>query len=249
MKKIKEIIKKLLIIVFWLLLWQLIISLLNKNLLIAMPTPVTTVKAFISLSQSGDFWLSAFASLLRVVTGFLCAVIVGTVCAVIANKFGLFSDFCAPILRLMRAIPVAAFIILVFLWVEKDYIPQLIAFLTVLPIMWNSTEKSLSAVDKNLLEMSRVMGLSRGKTFRYIIFPSVRPSYSASLITSLGFAWKSGVAAEVICRSGSSLGDMLIVSQSSVEYSEVFAITAVIIIFSVVLEMLLKLLLRKEVAK
>lgn len=230
-------------------MWQLVISLLNKNLLIAMPTPVTTVKAFLSLSRQGEFWLSAVYSLLRVMAGFACAVIIGTVCAVISYKVKVFSAFFSPILRLMRAIPVAAFIILIFLWVQKDNIPQLIAFLTVLPIMWNSTEESLAVVDKNLLEMSKVMGMSRIKIFRYIIFPSVRPTYSASLITSLGFAWKSGVAAEVICRSRTSLGDMLLVSQSSIEYSEVFAITAVIIIFSVLLEGILKFFLRKEVAK
>lgn len=249
MKIIKKLTKKVLIIAFWILLWQLVISLLNKNLLIAMPTPVTTVQAFLTLSRQGEFWLSAMYSLLRVVCGFFCAVVIGTVCAVIAHRFTLFSEFCSPILRLMRAIPVAAFIILVFLWVQKDYIPQLIAFLTVLPIMWSGTEKSLSAVDKNLLEMSKVMGMSRVSTFRYIIFPSVKPSYSANLITGLGFAWKSGVAAEIICRSKASLGDMLLVSQSSVEYSSVFAITAVIIIFSILLEALLKFALRKEVAK
>lgn len=249
MQKIREVTKKLLIIAFWILLWQVVISLLNKNLLIAMPTPVTTVKAFISLSGEKEFWTAAVYSLLRVVSGFVFAVIIGTVCAVIANRFSLFSHFFSPILRLMRAVPVAAFIILVFLWVEKDYIPQLIAFLTALPIMWISTEQALKSVDGQLLEMSEVMSLSRVNIFKYIIFPSVKPTYSASLITSLGFAWKSGVAAEVICRSKDSLGDMLIVSQSSIEYSAVFAITAVIILFSVLLEAILKFLLRKEVAK
>lgn len=249
MHKIKEVTKKLLIILFWLLLWQTVISLLNKNLLIAMPTPVTTVQSFLRLSGKREFWQAASCSLLRVVAGFCCAVIIGTVCAVISHRFKVFSDFFSPILRLMRAVPVAAFIILVFLWVKRDYIPQLIAFLTALPIMWTSTEKALEGVDKGLLEMSKVMSLSRVNTFRYIIFPSVKPTYSANLITGLGFSWKSGVAAEVICRSKASLGDMLIVSQSSIEYSEVFAITAVIIIFSVVLEGLLKLLLRKEAGK
>ncbi len=214
-----------------------------------MPTPITTVEAFVNLSGSAEFWTAAVFSLLRVMSGFLLAVILGTVCAVISARITLFSDFFSPILRLMRAVPVAAFIILVFLWVQKDYIPFLIAFLTVLPIMWISTEKALGSVDKGLLEMAKVMELTRVNTFKFIIFPSVKPTYSANLITSLGFAWKSGVAAEVICRSKNSLGDMLLISQSSIEYSEVFAITAVIIIFSVLLEGILKFLLRKEVAK
>ena len=249
MIKYKRIIKKILIVAFWLLAWQIAFSLLNKNLLIAMPTPVTTVQAFISLAGEKEFWLSAAYSLIRIVLGFGCAVIIGTVFAVAANKFSVISAVFSPILRLMRAVPVAAFIILVFLWVSKDYIPQLIAFLTVLPIIWLTTEQALRGVDKGLTEMARVMGLGGFNTFRYIVFPAVLPSYSASLITGLGFAWKSGVAAEVICRSRDSLGDMLVVSQSSVEYSRVFAITAVIIIFSIALEGALKLLIGKGVAK
>lgn len=249
MIKFKKLYKKILIIAFWLLLWQVGFSVLNKGLLIAMPTPVTTVKAFISLSGQKEFWLSAVYSLLRVLSGFGAAVALATVCAVISNRFSLFSAFFSPILRLMRAVPVAAFIILVFLWVNKDYIPGLIAFLTVLPIMWMSTERALASVDKGLIEMAKVMELSAADKFRFIVFPSVKQTYTANLITSLGFAWKSGVAAEVICRSRDSLGDMLVVSQSAIEYSSVFAITAVIIIFSVLLEGLLKLALRKEVAK
>lgn len=237
-------VKKLIIGFFWLLLWQITFSIANKGLLIDIPTPIMTFSAFLRLCGEGEFWLSAVYSLLRVVAGFLMSVLVGVVMGYLSYRFKLMSDFFSPILRLFRAVPVAAFIILVFLWVDGAFIPQLIAFLTVLPIIWENTEKSFLGVDKNLTEMARVMGMKSADTFRYIIYPSIKPTLTASLITGLGFAFKSGVAAEVICKSANSLGELLWVGKTSIAYDEVFAVTAVIIILSIFLEWIIKKILK-----
>ncbi len=247
--QVKRILRRILIALFWILLWQGAISLANLNLLIAVPTPVSTASAFLRLCKESEFWLSAVSSLYRVLAGYLLAVIVGTVFAFLSDKFTFLGEFFSPVLRLMRAVPVAAFIILVFLWVPDQNIPGLIAFLTVLPLIWSNCHQALSTVDKSLTEMARVMGMKKSGAFRYIVFPSIKPAYTASLVTGLGFAWKSGVAAEVISRTEISLGNLLWVGKNSIDYDEVFAVTAVIVIFSIVLEQLLGLLLRKEVAK
>ena len=205
--------------------------------------------AFIRLSKNISFWLSALYSLYRVLIGFLFAVIVATILAVLCQKVKILNEFISPVLRLMRAVPVAAFIILVFLWVKEKNIPTLIAFLTVLPIIWENTYNALCSVDKNLIEMALVMGMKKGSILRYITFPSIKPAYSAALITGLGFAWKSGVAAEVISRTEISLGNLLWIGKNAIDYDEVFAVTAVIVLFSVIFEYLLKMTLSKGVAK
>ena len=247
--QVKKILKKFLIALFFILLWFGIAYFVNKDLLIAIPTPITTAKALIRLSADIEFWLSAVYSLCRVLIGFLAAVITGTVLAVVSQKVSLIGEIISPLLRLMRAIPVAAFIILVFLWVKEKNIPALIAFLTVLPIIWESTYNALCSVDKSLIEMANVLGMKKSNVFRYITFPSIRPSYSAALVTGLGFAWKSGVAAEVISRTETSLGNLLWIGKNSIDYDEVFAVTVVIVIFSVIFEYLLKVTLSKGVAK
>ena len=245
----KKILKKLLIFFFFILLWQVIAYFVNKNLLIAIPTPITVVFALVRLSKNLSFWLSAVFSLYRVLIGFLLAALTGTVLAVISNKIKIIGEFISPLLRLMRAVPVAAFIILVFLWVKEKNIPTLIAFLTVLPIIWDATYSALCSVDKTLIEMASVLGLSKGKILRFITFPAIKPAYSAALITGLGFAWKSGVAAEVISRTEISLGNLLWIGKNAIDYDEVFAVTVVIVVFSVIFEYLLKLTLKSGVAK
>ena len=62
----------------------------------------------------------------------------------------------------------------------------------------------------------------------------------------MGFAWKSGIAAEVICRTQGSLGDLLWSGKASVSYDEVFALTVVIVVCSGLLQRAATGLRRKE---
>ena len=77
--------------------------------------------------------------------------------------------------------------------------------------------------------------------------PSVRPYFQVALTTGFGFAWKSGIAAEIICTTGHSIGSQIASAKSTLDYAEVFACTAVVVALSLALEWLLKHLIRKEV--
>ena len=62
------------------------------------------------------------------------------------------------------------------------------------------------------------------------------PEVYNSVTTGLGFAWKSGVAAEVLSTPLNSIGTELYNSKVYLETTDLFAWTAVIIIMSAVLE-------------
>ena len=89
-------------------------------------------------------------------------------------------------------------------------------------------------------EAGQVLGLSKTQIFFKIKLPLIFPSFISAALTSLGFAWKSGIAAEVIAKPLNSLGSMLEQSKTHLEISEVFALTAVVAILSLILEVALK---------
>ena len=62
------------------------------------------------------------------------------------------------------------------------------------------------------------------------------PYFLAACTTGLGFAWKSGIAAEVICRPGLSIGRQLQDAKIYLETPEVFAWTATVVVLSILLE-------------
>ena len=218
----------------------------NRALLLPLPTPVDTARALAAMAGEAAFWRSLGLSLLRICAGFLLAVAAGALCAAASHRWRVFRWLMSPLLGLIRAIPVAVFTIVVFLWVSRAYIPSTIVFLTVLPIVWSNVAAGLARLDGQLAEMARVFGMKRWDALRHITLPQLRPYAAAAVATGLGFAWKSGIAAEVICRTQGSLGDLLWSGKASVSYDEVFALTVVIVACSALLQGAAARLTRKE---
>jgi len=223
-------------VLFWLSLWQLGAMAANARLLLPLPTPLSTALALWRLLGTGSFYAAVGASLLRVGLGFLLAFVLGTLCALLSARSSFFKLLTAPLLSLIRAIPVASFTILIFLWVSREKIPSCISFLTVFPVVWASVENGAVALDRGLREMARVFGMPAKRILREITLPALRPFFAAAAANGIGFAWKAGVAAEIICRTASSLGNLLWAGKSSVEYDEVFAVTLVIVLLSALLQ-------------
>lgn len=227
-------------IVFWVLLWHIAATFANKNLLFKIPLPLDTLREFLVCVKLPEFWGNVGTSLWHIISGFALAVTLGFVCGLLSGSSTFFATLTAPLTRLIRAVPVAAFIILAWLWIPSEVIPAFIAFLMVFPIVWSHVETGLLSVDKRLVEMARVMGMDKKGIIKNITVPAVMPQFRVSCITGLGYAWKSGVAAEVICNPTGSIGAMLSNAKSNLEYARVFAIVLTVVLLSLVLENAIK---------
>ena len=224
----------LLVAAFWLAAWELLSRQVNAELLL--PSPRQVAVTGWELVQTELFWRATGLSLLRIVIGFAAAVAAGGLLAVCTVHVGLVRRLTAPILHIVRAAPVASFIILALVWIKTDRLPTFIAFLMVLPVVWANVEQGIREIDPKLLEMAWVYRLSPWKTFRRIRLPSVMPYLLAAMRTGLGFAWKSGIAAEIICRPKQSVGGFLYSAKLYLETPEVFVWTAAVVLLSVLLE-------------
>ena len=235
--------KKTAILLLWVLVWQFLSMLIANNLIL--PSPISTLTSLFKLTESKEFYISVLISLLRIITGFSLGVVSGFLGGTLSAKNSLFKEVTAPPLQLIRAVPVASFIILAFFWFKSTYLPVFITFLMVLPIVWSATETAILGIDVKYIEMGKVFGLSKSKIFLKIKMPLILPTVISACLTSLGFAWKSGIAAEVIAKPQNSLGGLLETSKTHLEISEVFALTAVVALLSLLLEISLKKIFRR----
>ena len=229
--------------VFWLGVWQLAALLVGRELLL--PGPLAVARALCALAVTGDFWLSALMTLLRVFLGLAWGTAAGVLLAFLTHFSPWAAALLSPAVKVVRATPVVSFILLVYLWVVRAAIPAVIAGLMVLPVIWGSMTAGLAAVDPQLLEMAGAYRFSRFKTLRLIYLPSLRGHFTSGALTAFGLAWKSGVAAEVICPPAMAIGSRLQAARLALETPELFAWTLAIIALSLLLERLLRLLLER----
>ncbi len=242
-RTVKSLAQKILIFIFWVALWWIISLIVSEEILV--PAPDVTARALVSLLSEKEFYLSCLLSLLRVLAGFAAGVAIGFFGGIAASENRLFDRLFSPVLRLMRAVPVASFIILALVLIKTDMVPFFISLLTVTPIVWSGSYAAMRGLDPNILEMAQVFKVPKSRVFFKIKLPGILPASGAAAATALGFGWKSAVAAEVICRPDYSLGDVLWSGKITLETPKVFAVSAVIIILSLLFEKLLKFLLKK----
>ena len=232
--------------VFWLAVWWLLALIVGKELLI--PSPPLVVRTLLELVVTGAFWRYTALTLLRITLGLLLGIVLGILTALLTNRLSLLHALLAPAVRVVRATPVASFIILVLLWVANGRVPVVISALVVLPVIWESTAAGLRSVDRDLLEFARAYRLTRWDTWRRIVIPSMLPQLAAAVCTAIGLAWKSGVAAEVLCLPKAAVGTQVYFSKLYLDTPALFAWTLVVVALSLTVERIARRLLlgRKE---
>ncbi len=231
--------------VFWLTVWTLAGGAVGEEILL--PSPAKVCETLWTLWGTAVFWRAVALSLVRILSGFVAAVVVGTLLAVLTTHCRPMHVLLSPLLHIVRAAPVASFIILAYVWIRVQILPAFIAFLMVVPLIWANVCEGIRNTDNKLLETARVFRLGRWKTLTLVHLPSVRPYFTAACTTGLGFAWKSGIAAEVICTPADSIGKQLYSAKAYLETPEVFAWTVTVVLLSVLLEwMLLRAVRRRK---
>ncbi len=240
---IKRLLWSVAALVFWVAVWWFIAWRVNQELLV--PSPALVAKTLWQLGGTSAFWKACAASLLRIAAGFAGGVAAGALLALLTARFTTAERLLSPLLRTVRATPVASFIILALVWLATDTLPAFIAFLMVVPIVWGNVDKGLRQTDRRLLEMAHLFRMGKRRTFVHVWIPSVMPYFLTACTTALGLAWKSGIAAEVICRPDDSIGRLLQTAKLHLETAEVFAYTIAVVVLSILLERLLLTLAKR----
>ena len=223
---------------FWLLLWTLAAFKVGKELIL--PSPFAVIKVLGKLIITESFWINTLTTILRVLSGYCIGVVSAVSLAVLTCSNELADALLSPVIRIVRSTPVASFIILALLWMGKNNVPVLMSMLMVIPIVWENIVAQYQATDRDLLEMAKAYNLSRWKKFRYIYIPSAFPGFLSGCLSAMGLAWKSGIAAEVLCQPSKAIGSNLYYSKVYLETPELFAWTAVVVILSMCIEKLIR---------
>lgn len=234
--------KILLPLVFWLGVWWLCALAVGKELIL--PTPLAVLERLLELLPTADFWQSVGASVGRILAGFLLGSLLGVALGVVtaASKWG--DALLSPALRAVRTVPVVSFILLLFFSLPTHRVPTVVSALMALPVVWRAARQGIGAADPQLLELAGHYRMGLWRKVRLVYLPAALPALAAGWETALGLAWKSGVAAEVLCQPKWGAGSQLQAAKAYLDAPGLFAWTAVIVLLSLGMEWLLRLCLR-----
>lgn len=167
-----------------------------------MPAPLDVIKAGVTVAMSGELWHHLLVSTRRALTGLAIGGSIGFSLGLITGISRVAESLLDSTIQMIRNIPLLAIIPLVILWFGIDEGGKIfLVSLSVFFPLYINTYHGLRAVDKGLIEMGSVYGLSRRGLFQHIILPGALPSILVGLRLSLGYMWLFLVVAETIAAS------------------------------------------------
>jgi sulfonate transport system permease protein len=195
-----------------------------------MPPPSRLFQTAWSLAQSGDLRTHVTATMTRVAAGFVIGAAAGTLLGMLNGASTWAMRLLDPSLQALRAVPSIAWVPLFILWLgifETSKL-ALIALGVFFPV-YLGLLSAIQSVDRKLIEVGRIFGLSRTGIALRITWPAVMPTWIASLRTGLGLGFMFVVAAELMGAS-EGLGYLLLDGQ---QMGRADTILVALIIFAV----------------
>lgn len=235
--------RKVIVFLLWIGIWEALCLFVGNTILLA--SPVEVLKELLNQMQEMDFYQSVLFSLVRIMSGFILGLVAGILLGMTAFFKSLIMEVLAPIVTLLKSIPIASFVVLLLIWMGSKYLSIWIAFLVVFPNVYLHTIMGLMHTDQKLLEMASVFSMSRMQKLSYLYIPAMLPFLISSVEVSIGMSFKSGVAAEVIGTPAFSFGEKLYLSKIQLNTAGVFAWTIVIILVSFAMEKLFLFLIKQ----
>lgn len=222
--------QKGLVILGWLGLWQIGCQLVGKEVLV--PSPFHTFETLCQMMQTKVFYLQILWTLQRVALGVGLSTLLGFITALTSYKIKGIKWVLAPMISLMKSTPIMAIIILALLWFKSNEVPIFVCILMCYPIVYTNLYEGLSALDRQLIEMSKIYKVKKKLIFRKCYWPQLIGYLSASLELGIGMAWKVVIAAEVLALPQYAIGDSLLEAKLYIETAQVFAWIIVIVVLS-----------------
>lgn len=229
-------------VIVWLVVWQLGAEAVGQEILLV--SPVSVLKRWTELVRTADFWKRIAFSSARIMAGLLCGMALGGLLGFVSRRVFAVRELLRPLVSAIRALPVASFVILALIWFGENALSAFIAFLICFPVFYTGVLSGLESVDRQLTEMARVFRLSRARYFRYVEWPAVYPYLRSAVSISVGLAWKSGIAAEVIAIPRGSIGDKMYGAKIYLQTADLLAWTLTAVLLSLVFEKAFQRLLR-----
>lgn len=218
---------------------------LSKSGIDGFPGPVPVAERAWELMREGTLFSDLFASLRRVLLGFVLGVALAVPVGFAMGWYPVVRGLFDPWLQFFRMIPPLAIIPLAVVLMGIDETPKIfVIFLASFLSSVVSTYQGVISVDKTLINAARVLGARDRTLFTDVVVPASTPFILVGMRIGLGASWATVVAAELIAAQG-GLGYRMQQAQLYYELPTIFVSLIVIGLVGLVMDRLLLLAERR----
>lgn len=188
------------------LTWWLTTEVLKLPRFEKLPGPVSVIQEWFSKDPSygmsiytSEYYEHIWRSVLRVLQAFGLATILGVPLGLFMGWKKTFKDYTFPILETLRPIPMLAWVPLaILMWPGRE---AAIIYLTFLAAFFATTLNTLlgvESIDESFFRAARCLGSKPHHIFFRVVVPGALPFVFTGLQISMGVAWFSLVAGEML---------------------------------------------------
>ncbi|AAL53348.1 MULTISPECIES: ABC transporter permease [Brucella] len=166
---------------------------------VVLPGPVDVLERAVTLLLNGQLVGDIFASLRRVLSGFVLGVALAIPVGFLMGWYRIARSLIEPWVQFFRMIPPLAVIPLAIVTLGIDESPKIfVIFLASFLSSVVATYQGVISVDRTLINAARVLGAKDATIFARVIVPASVPFILVGVRIGLGSAWATVVAAELI---------------------------------------------------
>lgn len=219
---------------FWLLVWQLIYMVVEKDYIV--PSPFHTARTLGEMLLTSDFYRNTAVTAGRVIGGIVLSFAAGSVCAVAAWLVPFIRLLLGGVAAAFKAMPVMSVILFAILCLVSGLVPLFSCFLMCFPVVYTNLLEGLDSIEPEYLELCRAYRITFRRRLRYVYLPSISANLKAAVSLIAGLSWKTVVAAEVLASPAHSMGYQLLMAKVYLEADMLFAWTIAIVVLSILFE-------------
>ncbi len=153
-------------------------------------------------------------------------------------------DFLKPFLVIMKAAPLAAISVYIFIVVRgevgKPLQPYLITYLVTLPIILEGFIGAIDNMAEGIVDELRITSGPRFYKFFKIYFPLMIPNVIITILQTIGLGFKVMIMAEYLCYSKNSVGVLIYNAFSNLNMAQLIAIVIEIVFIVIIGEFIIK---------
>jgi NitT/TauT family transport system permease protein len=231
MKNLSIKISSILSLVF---IWYLIYIIIDHPLLIPPISKVieTFFKMLIESSFLNALWHTASRLVISLAISSVCGILLGYLSA--KNKS--LELVLRPHVTILKTIPVISVIIIMYILVGYQIAPYIITFFMIFPIFYQATYQGIKAINKDLLDVYHLEMENKYLEMKYVYLQNIKDYLILASYQSFGLGFKVLVTSEFITQTQNSIGKLLYQAKVNLAYDYVFAITILLILITVLVE-------------